>query len=620
MGPMKSFADKIFPFSVALFLSVSTSAQESIESLASATAIEQVILPVGQADVGGSIVIDTSSETYLIFGSPRRSLNVTITSPSSIEYSIDDPSSNGVESFVSPDRANATAGLNYIFRFENPETGAWSYSIGDSIPRTTDSAAFLMTSSDSHIQAGVLGGGADYTVGKEMTLAAFVVENSDAISTYTLSGSVKKPTGGRSWQPIVFVDDGSSGDFAAGDGIKTAIYKPTEIGLHKFKGRISGTSDDGKPFVRIIASTFRVIEASADIESFLNDRGIDNDGDGYFDEIGLDFLVNATKAGDYFLRVTLETSSGETITANTAAALSMGSANIEALFDAEVLKQVGDDGPYSIINALLEIQTIDDVFVVDRHINMGITSKWQLNQLQRKPIELTGTVQSLGQDTNGSGFYDNLIVSFDIDFVTRGYYSYSAQLVDTHGTEVGFAAGSQSLPSQATIALNFAGLPIGENGVDGPYILRNFAINGPNSRIVDFIGETDSLKASQFEGYVEPDTEPPELQLTVTPEQICPPNHQMVEVGITYNVSDNMDPNPSVMLVSVVSSDGENEIGDGNTSNDTEVLETGAILLRAERAGPKESRIYTITYKAIDAAGNTAIKEAHVTVPRSKRR
>ena len=79
-----------------------------------------------------------------------------------------------------------------------------------------------------------------------------------------------------------------------------------------------------------------------------------------------------------------------------------------------------------------------------------------------------------------------------------------------------------------------------------------------------------------------------------------------------------MDPAPIVELVSVASSDGENEIGDGNHSPDIDITEDGRIFVRAERAGPKESRIYTITYSARDAAGNTALDEAIVTVLHDK--
>jgi len=93
----------------------------------------------------------------------------------------------------------------------------------------------------------------------------------------------------------------------------------------------------------------------------------------------------------------------------------------------------------------------------------------------------------------------------------------------------------------------------------------------------------------------------------------------MIEVEVDLDVSDNIDPAPDVNLISVTSSDGENEYGDGNHSPDIVVEDNGRIYVRAERAGPKEDRTYTIRYKATDASGNSAFAETQVIVLHDKR-
>jgi hypothetical protein len=40
--------------------------------------------------------------------------------------------------------------------------------------------------------------------------------------------------------------------------------------------------------------------------------------------------------------------------------------------------------------------------------------------------------------------------------------------------------------------------------------------------------------------------------------------------------------------------------------------------LRAERSGTGDGRIYTITYQATDACGNSSVVELYVTVPHDK--
>src|SRR5258705_542684 len=77
--------------------------------------------------------------------------------------------------------------------------------------------------------------------------------------------------------------------------------------------------------------------------------------------------------------------------------------------------------------------------------------------------------------------------------------------------------------------------------------------------------------------------------------------------------------NPTVSLVGITSNQGQNALGDGNTSTDI-VIDNGHIFLRAERTGTsKEDRIYTITYMARDATGNIGTGTATVTVPHDQR-
>lgn len=57
-----------------------------------------------------------------------------------------------------------------------------------------------------------------------------------------------------------------------------------------------------------------------------------------------------------------------------------------------------------------------------------------------------------------------------------------------------------------------------------------------------------------------------------------------------------------------------NDIGDGNTNADI-VISGTRIHLRAERAGPRNSRVYTVTADAADSAGNVAHASFTCTVP-----
>jgi hypothetical protein len=113
------------------------------------------------------------------------------------------------------------------------------------------------------------------------------------------------------------------------------------------------------------------------------------------------------------------------------------------------------------------------------------------------------------------------------------------------------------------------------------------------------------------------DTKAPEIHsVTAAPSSLWPPNHKMVPVAVTVDVSDVCDGTPSCGIVSVTSNEPVNDIGDGNTEPDWRVTGPLTVELRAERAGPLTGRIYTITVQCTDASGNrSATREVMVTVP-----
>jgi len=101
------------------------------------------------------------------------------------------------------------------------------------------------------------------------------------------------------------------------------------------------------------------------------------------------------------------------------------------------------------------------------------------------------------------------------------------------------------------------------------------------------------------------DTTPPEvLRIDASPNNLSPPNHEMVAVTITVAATDDVDPSPTSAIVSVSSNQPIDGTGDGDQSPDWEITGPLTLNLRAERASG-EDRIYSITVATTDAAGNT---------------
>ena len=68
-------------------------------------------------------------------------------------------------------------------------------------------------------------------------------------------------------------------------------------------------------------------------------------------------------------------------------------------------------------------------------------------------------------------------------------------------------------------------------------------------------------------------------------------------------------------IVSVGSNEPANGLGDGDTAPDWMVTGDLTLTLRAERSGRGGGRVYTITVRCPDAAGNAATTTASVGVP-----
>jgi uncharacterized repeat protein (TIGR01451 family) len=115
---------------------------------------------------------------------------------------------------------------------------------------------------------------------------------------------------------------------------------------------------------------------------------------------------------------------------------------------------------------------------------------------------------------------------------------------------------------------------------------------------------------------------PPPLvtNATADPSLLWPPNHRMVNVTVSYNVTDNCALPPDSCTLSVTSNEPVLGHGSGHTSEDWVVLDDHHVLLRAERSGNGNGRIYTITITCVDSGGNSSSEQVEVTVPHDRGR
>ncbi|MBI3910620.1 MAG: HYR domain-containing protein [Armatimonadetes bacterium] len=111
------------------------------------------------------------------------------------------------------------------------------------------------------------------------------------------------------------------------------------------------------------------------------------------------------------------------------------------------------------------------------------------------------------------------------------------------------------------------------------------------------------------------DREAPVVTCRTLRTQLWPPNHNLVNVGLSVTATDQCDLSPGVTVAVFSDEDDDEPTGDGNHSPDAKNIAPGTLWLRAERKGNANGRVYLIVVKATDAAGNVAFDCCTVVVP-----
>lgn len=472
--------------------------------------------------VEDTLPVDGGNTVTFGFGSTSKTLAITLTSPTGQTFS----TTNG-DALISPDPPDPDViGASYLFIIEQPEVGDWSYRIEETGTLTTTRAVFLEAHFASPVRAAIVS--ADPRVRQDRTVTlGLVVAEGTALRTagLTIDARLNRLDGSAPPVPVTFRDDGTDGDRTAGDGLFTASFRPDALGAYGVEAVITGTTSQGNPFLRMASTTFEVTPVHATLTGSFTDRGIDDDGDGLFDRIGIAPGLDVTAAGDYLVTVVLKASNDTTLAANVTTALTTSSASAEVFFRADdIRRELGVDGPYRVSLVIVEHITSSAVVVADERTNLGDTAGYTLTQLERDPITIVSDGTAVGVDTNGNGKFEFLDIDLPVNFQYNGSYQWSASLVDSAGVTI-VAAGNQDAfdSGAATLTLRFDGTAIAQNGVDGPYFVRSLLIYGSGQAArSDEVLTTQDFAYTDFEsGTVAPTSTPTPIPARVRPILDC---------------------------------------------------------------------------------------------------
>lgn len=136
---------------------------------------------------------------------------------------------------------------------------------------------------------------------------------------------------------------------------------------------------------------------------------------------------------------------------------------------------------------------------------------------------------------------------------------------------------------------------------------------------------TDSFSYSANDGTVDSntalvtitvrDTQPPALSASVATGTLWPPNHDLVNVGLSVTATDNSG--SATTATAVFSDEDDVTPANGDQSPDAKDIAAGTLRLRAERNATGNGRVYLIIVTATDPSLNTSRRCITVVVPKS---
>ena len=341
-----------------------------------------------------------------------------------------------------------------------------------------------------------------YPAGQPVTLALLAFDGATPVTGAGVAANLYQ-TGAES-SPIALAlrDDGDEPDTQSGDGVYTASITGLVAGHYLAEVVLQSGSD------RLTAGAdFEVVAPSARFSGAVSDAGVDTNGDGLFDFVRVSFGVSVDSAGTYDVLAELRSGAGAALRAGARVALAAGAQTVGVPFAAADLRKfLAADGPWRIRDVRLvrvPSDPADGDLLADRVDDFGLTSAYTLAQLQRPVTLVLPGITENGVDNDFDGLFDLLHVSFQVDTLRAGFYTWTGDLRALDGTVLGVASNDGFLNEGRTaLVFDFRGQPIGASGLDGPYVVGNVAVYGPfnAAALADEVGRTRAYSSSQFEG------------------------------------------------------------------------------------------------------------------------
>ncbi len=233
----------------------------------------------------------------------------------------------------------------------------------------------------------------------------------------------------------------------------------------------------------------------------LSDSGVDMDGVPGYDALRVSAHFNMAAAGTVSGQAILFGGDMRLETLDLPAVqLAAGPQTLEIDFLGAMIFANRVDGPYGV-----SVDLRDQYFPADGQ--WYTTADYTHDQFQVPPAHFTENTEETGNDLNGDGAYDELLISTQVVARDAGTYRITSILEDRTGRSIDTYSSEitlfDTLPQ--TVTLHFRGIVIARRGADGPYHMIVVVEEGvPNSDYVTLDGLSYETKAYPVTAFQQP--------------------------------------------------------------------------------------------------------------------
>ncbi|KAF5416140.1 MAG: Subtilisin-like serine protease [Candidatus Methanogaster sp.] len=223
----------------------------------------------------------------------------------------------------------------------------------------------------------------------------------------------------------------------------------------------------------------------AEFSNRYSDYGTDTDGNGLYDYLTIEIVVDVTTAGDYCVYGEFGASYGDYMECKSNCTyLNTGDQTIQLDFSGVAIGQDKVNGTYDLSYLCLydsdwnQLDIIHDAYT---------TSHYNYTEFQRPLAEFSDHYSDYGTDTDGNGLYDYLTIEIGVDVPTSGYYCVDGELGYGHENYIGYRRNCTYLNTgDQTIELDFSGVTIRQDGFNGTYDLSYLRLYDSYQNQLDF--------------------------------------------------------------------------------------------------------------------------------------